>query len=176
MFKALGSPVHFPSFPMEQPPLTSSAAAVIILATTVAFLLAILLHRRQLCSRKYRLPPGPRPWPLIGNLNVIGQLPHHSLLELSQRYGPILYPCARFGSVPYVVGSSVDAAKLFLKTHGLAFVDRPRTALGKHIFYNYSGMLTAPFGAFRRQGRKLWHTELLWRDQAQGDGARPGRG
>ncbi|CAD6203717.1 unnamed protein product [Miscanthus lutarioriparius] len=37
----------------------------------------------------------------------------------------------RFGSFPVVVGSSVDMARLFLKTHDLAFIDRPQTAAGK---------------------------------------------
>ncbi|GJN31512.1 hypothetical protein PR202_gb19921 [Eleusine coracana subsp. coracana] len=108
---------------------------------------------------KYKLPPGPHPWPVIGNLNLIGPLPHHSIHELSQRYGPLM--SLRFGSTPVVVGSSVDTARFFLKEKDLAFIDRPRTAAGRYTTYNYCDMVWAPYGAYWRQGRKLWQVELL---------------
>ncbi|XP_072993506.1 trimethyltridecatetraene synthase-like [Typha latifolia] len=110
-------------------------------------------------SRKYNLPPGPKPWPVIGNLNLIGSLPHRSLHELSQKYGSLLY--LRFGSFPVVVGSSVDMAKFFLKTHDVIFVDRPKTAAGKYTTYNYSDITWSPYGPYWRQARKMCLTELF---------------
>ncbi|KAI5009885.1 hypothetical protein ZWY2020_012026 [Hordeum vulgare] len=67
----------------------------------------------------------------------------------------------RFGSFPIVVGSSLEAAEFFLRTHDLAFLDRPRMACGKYTVYNYSGMLWSHYGPYWRQLRKLWLTELL---------------
>jgi cytochrome P450 len=67
----------------------------------------------------------------------------------------------RFGSYPVVVGSSVDMAKFFLKTHDLAFLDRPAMAAARHILYNGSDVLWAPYGPYWRQGRKLYQNELL---------------
>ncbi|TVU46996.1 hypothetical protein EJB05_06570, partial [Eragrostis curvula] len=119
-----------------------------------------LRRQRHTRNKSYnKLPPGPRPWPVIGNLNLIGPLPHHSIHALSSRYGPLM--SLRFGSFPVVVGSSVDAARFFLKTQDQAFIDRPRTAAGLYTTYNYSGMLWAPHGAYWRQGRKLWQAELM---------------
>ena len=141
---------------MEVPPPWLSSLAV-LLAT--ALFLAAVLRRRGARNKHYNLPPGPRPRPVIGNLNLIGPLPHRSIRELSARYGPLM--SLRFGSFPVVVGSSVDAAEFFLKTHDLAFLDRPRMACGKHTVYNYSGMLWSHYGAYWRQLRKLWLTELL---------------
>ncbi|XP_039814885.1 trimethyltridecatetraene synthase-like isoform X2 [Panicum virgatum] len=141
---------------MEVPPPWLSSLAV-LLAT--ALFLAAVLRRRGSRNKHYNLPPGPRPRPVIGNLNLIGPLPHRSIRELSARYGPLM--SLRFGSFPVVVGSSVDAAEFFLKTHDLAFLDRPRMACGKHTVYNYSGMLWSHYGAYWRQLRKLWLTELL---------------
>ncbi|KAG0551081.1 hypothetical protein BDA96_01G393200 [Sorghum bicolor] len=138
---------------MELPPWSS-------LLGVVLFLVAVLLgRRRSTSSSKYKLPPGPRPWPVIGNLNLIGHLPHRSMHELSTRYGPLM--SLRFGSCPIVVGSSVDMAKFFLKTHDLAFLDRPAIATGRYIFYNYSDVLMASYGPYWRQGRKLFQNELL---------------
>ncbi|KAF8720966.1 hypothetical protein HU200_023373 [Digitaria exilis] len=140
---------------MELPP---PASLVPVVLATVLFL-ATILRRRWNPKRKYNLPPGPRPWPVIGNLNLIGALPHRSVHELSKRYGPLM--SLRFGSVPVLIGSSVDAARFILKTHDLAFSDRPRTASGRHTGYNYSDVLWAPYGPYWRQARRLWKAEIM---------------
>ncbi|KAL6602887.1 hypothetical protein ACP70R_043248 [Stipagrostis hirtigluma subsp. patula] len=140
---------------MELPP--SANFLAVVLATTL-FLVTVLRRRRD-PGRKYKLPPGPRPWPVIGNLNLIGPLPHRSLRELSKRYGPLM--SLRFGSFPVVVATSVDMARLILKTHDLAFIDRPRTASGRYTGFNYSDVLWSPYGAYWRQARKLWKTEIF---------------
>ncbi|GJN31540.1 hypothetical protein PR202_gb19951 [Eleusine coracana subsp. coracana] len=116
---------------MELLPWVSILAAV-VLATALMLVTTVLNRRSKL--NKYKLPPGPRPWPVIGNLNLIGPLPQHSLHKLSAQYGPLM--SLRFGFVPVVVGSSVDAARSILKTNDLAFIDRPRTAAGKYTSYN----------------------------------------
>lgn len=134
----------------------ASFSAIIFAA--VPLLIVILAHRQR-HTRKYNLPPGPRPWPVIGNLNLIGPLPHRSIHELSKRYGPFM--SLHLGSVPVIVGSSIDMARSILKTNDLSFIDRPRTASGKYTHYNYSDMLWAPYGAYWRQARKLFQMEIL---------------
>ncbi|KAL6646669.1 hypothetical protein ACP70R_015746 [Stipagrostis hirtigluma subsp. patula] len=139
---------------MELPPWASFLA--VVLAT---LLFHATLRRLSHRSRNHNLPPGPRPWPVIGNLNLIGPLLHRSLRELSTRYGAFM--SLRLGSYTVVVGSPVDAARFFLKTNDIAFIDRPRTASGKYTLYNYSDMMWSCYGAYWRQARKLWQTELL---------------
>eukprot|EP00262_Sarcandra_glabra_P004032 TRINITY_DN149_c0_g1_i1.p1 TRINITY_DN149_c0_g1~~TRINITY_DN149_c0_g1_i1.p1 ORF type:complete len:513 (+),score=16.58 TRINITY_DN149_c0_g1_i1:236-1774(+) len=118
-------------------------------------LLIKALYRRQ----KLNLPPGPKPWPIIGNLNLIGPLPHRSIHDLSLKYGPIMH--LRFGSFPVVVGSSVEMAKHFLKTHDVTFASRPKTAAGKYTTYNYSDITWSPYGPYWRQARKMCLMELF---------------
>ncbi|URE38542.1 Cytochrome P450 [Musa troglodytarum] len=122
-------------------------------------LVGVLLRAVVGRLRKLNLPPGPRPWPIIGNLNLIGSLPHRSLHALSQKYGPLMY--LRFGSFPVVVGSSVEAARFFLKTHDICFVSRPKTAAGKYTTYNYSDITWSPYGAYWRQARRMCLLELF---------------
>ncbi|GLU14234.1 hypothetical protein SLE2022_308160 [Rubroshorea leprosula] len=124
------------------------------LLTLALILLSLLLRRRRL-----NLPPGPKPWPIIGNLNLIGSLPHRSIHALSQKYGPIMQ--LRFGSFPVVVGSSVEMAKTFLKTHDVIFASRPKTAAGKYTTYNYSDITWSPYGPYWRQARKMCLVELF---------------
>ncbi|KAL6859133.1 hypothetical protein ACP4OV_018135 [Aristida adscensionis] len=132
-----------------------------LFATFLALALAaVILHKIKATSRRvYKLPPGPRPWPVIGNFDLIGALPHRSIHELSKKYGPLLH--LRFGSFSVVVASSVDTAKLLLKTHDLLFLDRPRTAAGEHTTYNYADITWSPYGAYWRQARRICATELF---------------
>ncbi|KAK4269066.1 hypothetical protein QN277_022271 [Acacia crassicarpa] len=126
------------------------------LAIFILFLHLLIRHFR---CRRYNLPPGPKPWPILGNLNLIGPVPHSSLSALSQKYGPIMH--LKLGSKDFVVISSADAAKAFLKTHGLTFSSRPKTTAGKYAAYNYSDILWAPYGPHWRQARKICFTQLL---------------
>ncbi|TVU22580.1 hypothetical protein EJB05_32290 [Eragrostis curvula] len=143
---------------MELPPWTSLLGAV--LATALFLVVTLRRMRMRSGARKYyNLPPGPRLWPVIGNLNLIGELPHRSVRELSARYGPLM--SLRFGSVPVVVGSSVDAARFILKTHDVSFIDRPKMAAGRYTAYNFSDLVWSPYGAYWRQARKLWQSKLF---------------
>ncbi|XP_039832207.1 trimethyltridecatetraene synthase-like [Panicum virgatum] len=141
---------------LPAPSPTTSFLAVVLAA---ALFLVSILRLRGRAARNYNLPPGPRPWPVIGNLDLLGPLPHHSAHNLSARHGLLM--SLRLGSFPAVVASSPDMARFFLKTRDLAFVDRLRTAAGKYISYNYSGLFSSPYGASWRQGRKLWQAELF---------------
>ncbi|CAO2173025.1 unnamed protein product [Urochloa humidicola] len=130
---------------------------VTFLAIAIA---AVLLRKLKATSRRvYNLPPGPRPRPVIGNFNLIGALPHRSIHELSKKYGSLMH--LRFGSFSVVVGSSVDTAKFFLKTHDVLFLDRPKTASGKHTTYNYADITWSPYGAYWRQARRICLTEVF---------------
>ncbi|KAM7254401.1 hypothetical protein ACFE04_003781 [Oxalis oulophora] len=126
------------------------------LATAALLLLSrtILVRRRKL-----NLPPGPKPWPIIGNLNLMGSLPHQSLHALSQKYGPIMH--LKFGSHSVLVGSSVEMAKTILKTHDVTFAGRPKTSAGKYTTYNYSDITWSPYGPYWRQARKMCLMELF---------------
>ncbi|CAL4916498.1 unnamed protein product [Urochloa decumbens] len=140
---------------MELPPWASFFG--VVLASLL--LLVSTLHRRRRLSRKYNLPPGPRPLPVIGNLNLIGPLPHQSVHELSKSYGPLM--SLRYGSLPVVIASSADMASFFLKTHDQLFSDRPRTTAGRYTGFNYSDMMWSSYGAYFRQLRKFCKTEFF---------------
>ncbi|GLJ30461.1 hypothetical protein SUGI_0602990 [Cryptomeria japonica] len=125
----------------------------------IFFFLYCFVYKLRGEARKMKLPPGPRPWPLIGSLHLLGNLPHQSLTILTKKYGPIMF--LRLGSVPTVVVSSPAMAKEFLKTHDLVFATRPNCALGKYICYDHKDVALAPYGAYWRQSRKLLTVELL---------------
>ncbi|CAN6278340.1 unnamed protein product [Urochloa humidicola] len=89
-------------------------------------LLLILLSSyayQILQATRRRLPPGPVPLPVIGNLlDVASRLPHRSLSRLAERYGPLM--TLRLGSAVVVVASSPAAAREVLRTHNASITGR----------------------------------------------------
>ncbi|KAF7828343.1 geraniol 8-hydroxylase-like [Senna tora] len=69
-----------------------------------------------------KLPPGPAPLPIIGNLLELGTNPHKSLTKLANIYGPIM--TLQLGQVTAIVVSSAETAKAVLSTHDQSLSNR----------------------------------------------------
>nr|ABR17055.1 unknown [Picea sitchensis] len=130
----------------------SKLATVLLLAMVAAW--GFLLR-----GRKWKLPPGPFQLPIIGNLHMMGELPHQALAALSMKYGPLM--SLRLGSYLTLVVSSADVAKEFLKTHDLTFSSRPQTIAAKYLWYNASNIAFSPYGRYWRQMRKVCALQML---------------
>ncbi|KAJ6960286.1 hypothetical protein NC653_038344 [Populus alba x Populus x berolinensis] len=115
--------------------------------------------KEKLKKRKLNLPPSPAKLPIIGNLHQLGNMPHISLRGLAKKYGPIIF--LQLGEIPTVVISSVGLAKEVLKTHDLVISSRPQLFSAKHLFYGCTDSAFAPYGAYRRNVRKICILELL---------------
>ncbi|KAK5770283.1 hypothetical protein PVK06_046433 [Gossypium arboreum] len=119
--------------------------------STLAILLVLLV---PLCSFIYffrprhhhkngrKPPPGPAPLPIIGNLHMLGNLPHQTLHHLGKKYGPIM--SIKLGYVPTIVVSSPEATELFLKVHDLVFASKPNLQSTEYLTYSGKGLAFAP--------------------------------
>ncbi|MED6150366.1 hypothetical protein PIB30_071572 [Stylosanthes scabra] len=81
----------------------------------VHLLVSNLVFKTQKSSTK--LPPGPKPLPIIGNILQLGTQPHQSLTKLSQTYGPIM--TLKLGNITTIVISSPQLAKEVLHKNDL---------------------------------------------------------
>lgn len=127
----------------------------------ITIFLAIFLFWlfRQHNKQSLPLPPGPKPWPIIGNLPHLGSFPHHSIADLARKYGPLMY--LRLGFVNVVVAASASTAAQFLKVHDANFSSRPPNSGAKYIAYNYQDLVFAPYGPRWRMLRKISSVHLF---------------
>ncbi|XP_028797947.1 flavonoid 3'-monooxygenase-like [Neltuma alba] len=131
-----------------------------LLALATLVLASLLYRLLRLFNRpSLPLPPGPKPWPIVGNLPHLGPAPHHSLADLARTYGPLMH--LRLGFVDVVVASSSSVAEQFLKVHDVNFLSRPPTSGAKYMAYNYHDLVFAPYGARWRALRKISAVHLF---------------
>ncbi|KAG7457983.1 hypothetical protein MATL_G00233050 [Megalops atlanticus] len=94
---------------------------ILILISTV--LLFLFLRPPQAKSGNYKFPPGPNPWPLIGNLNILNmRCPQETMCKLAEEYGDVF--TFHMGRKKFVVLTGFDAVKEALVTQADEFGER----------------------------------------------------
>ncbi|KAJ4835331.1 hypothetical protein Tsubulata_010003 [Turnera subulata] len=88
---------------------------VLVLFTVLSSSYIIFQYfRSPLPKSRKPLPPGPKPWPIVGNILHIGKLPHISMAGFSKVHGPLI--SLKLGTRTVVVASSPAAATEILRT------------------------------------------------------------
>ena len=114
------------------------------MGTLLLFFSALLLSPLLYCllsakengkDRRPPLPPGPKGFPIIGNLLQLGPKPHRRLQALFKVYGPLIR--IRLGSTEALVVASAAVARQFFGGHDVNFSNRPNCAIGDHMSFNY---------------------------------------
>ncbi|KAH6790919.1 hypothetical protein C2S51_005925 [Perilla frutescens var. frutescens] len=126
-----------------------------------AIIFCFFFVKKRINSQKksVKLPPGPKPLPIIGNLNLITFPPFRSFRDLSKHYGPIMH--LKLGEASAVVVSSPGIAKQILKDHDPIFANRPQGVAVEIMWYNYVDVAFSPYGDYWKQMRKICINELL---------------
>ncbi|MED6183386.1 hypothetical protein PIB30_037478 [Stylosanthes scabra] len=138
------------------------SSSMVFIIISLLFLISVLLPWITNKGKGvHKLPPGPWKLPLIGNLHQLAgsSLPHQALRKLSNKHGPLMH--LQLGQISSVIVSSPNMAREIMKTHDLAFADRPEFLLSKIIAYGSADIAFSPYGEFWRQMRKICTVELL---------------
>ncbi|XP_051126771.1 ferruginol synthase-like [Andrographis paniculata] len=133
---------------------------IISITTCTAFFLVQRL--KSIHRRSVRLPPGPYPFPIIGNLFQLGRTPHRSLARLSKTYGPLMSIKAGFANM--VVVSSPEVAKEMFTKHDRNTSGRFVAAATEACDHHKYSFVAAPVGPFWRKCRTICR-ELLFSSQ-----------
>uniref|UniRef100_A0A6P3YSE0 cytochrome P450 81E8-like n=1 Tax=Ziziphus jujuba TaxID=326968 RepID=A0A6P3YSE0_ZIZJJ len=105
------------------------------------------------------LPPGPPSLPIVGHLYLLKPPVHRTFHRLSQKYGPIF--SLWFGSHRVVVVSSATAVHECFTKNDIVLANRPQLVRGKHVAYNYTTMVAAPYGDHWRNLRRIGSIEIF---------------
>ncbi|KAF3441735.1 hypothetical protein FNV43_RR15650 [Rhamnella rubrinervis] len=116
-----------------------------------------VLHHRS--SSQGRLPPGPRGWPILGNLLDLEEMPHKTLCEMRDKYGEVIW--LRLGVKNTMVILSSKAASEFFKNHDLSFADRSITEVSRVHDFDKSSVALAPYGSYWRVLKRLVTVDML---------------
>ncbi|KAG6397221.1 hypothetical protein SASPL_143387 [Salvia splendens] len=132
-------------------------ASALVVATSLYILFRKFISK--LSPTSHPLPPGPRGFPVVGALPLLGDMPHVALAKMAKTYGPIMY--LKMGTASMVVASTPDSAQAFLKIHDANFLNRPVNAGATIMAYNAQDMVFAPYGPRWRLVRKLSSLHML---------------
>ncbi|WOH13205.1 hypothetical protein DCAR_0832714 [Daucus carota subsp. sativus] len=122
-------------------------------------LISLVWSLRKNSYRRSKLPPGPKGWPLFGNLFDLGSLPHRSLEALKQDYGPVVW--LDLGSVKTMVLLSAAPVEELFKSHDLSFINRiTNDAMRSHDYYQ-SSIAFGPYSVYWRTLRRICTSELF---------------
>jgi len=135
-----------------------------MVAVTFLLLTCSVIYRQLFAnSLNHRLPPGPKPLPLLGN---ILEVPHkhkeRKLAEWGKVYGDIVY--TRFLRTPVVILNSLDVAQDLLDKRSSLYSDRPSARLISDFVGWENGLTGIPYGDRSRKHRKWIHDSIGSKD------------
>ncbi|GAB4827305.1 hypothetical protein Ancab_040023 [Ancistrocladus abbreviatus] len=128
------------------------------------FLLWIFTHyllfalKRSKFSPK-RLPPGPLPLPIVGNLFHLGSKPHKTFTKLAKVYGPLF--TVELGYVTTVIISSAAMAKEILQKQDVCFSNRNPSCAVSALNHYESSLVMMPPNSEWRNFRKICNSNIF---------------
>ncbi|GAB2267101.1 hypothetical protein Dimus_002086 [Dionaea muscipula] len=128
------------------------AAAIIIIFITLSF-----YYTTQ--KLRYKLPPGPKPWPVVGNLYDVKPVRFRCFYDWSKVYGPII--SVWFGSTLNVIVSSSELAREVLKERDQQLADRHRSRSAARFSRDGKDLIWADYGPHYVKVRKVCTLELF---------------
>ena len=143
---------------------TVSTVFTTLLELTQKMVGIVVFWQQKSSNSKLNLPPGPKAYPVIGNLLSLGRNPHQTVSEITQKYGPLVY--LRLGSQPTVVTHDPDIVNLIMHDH--VFTSRPQTVCGHFLTYGSRDFVTTPPDDRWRALRKICVMELLSNKRMEG--------
>ncbi|ESQ56311.1 hypothetical protein EUTSA_v10024982mg [Eutrema salsugineum] len=131
---------------------------IIGVVALVAVLLFFLSQKTN--TKRYKLPPGPKALPLIGNLHQLQQTnPQRFFHGWAKNYGPIL--SYKIGNRIMMVVSSAELTKELLKTQDVNFANRPPHRGHVLMTYGRSDMAMNHYTPLYREMRKMGMNHLF---------------
>lgn len=111
---------------------------------------------------KFKLPPGPKPWPIIGNIpQMLSNKPvfrwiHNLMKEMNTEIA-----CIRLGNVHVIPVTCPTIACEYLRKHDAEFASRPIDMATNIISSGYVTIAIVPFGEQWKKMRRIFVNDLF---------------
>ncbi|KAJ8649828.1 hypothetical protein MRB53_002851 [Persea americana] len=136
--------------------------------TALLFLGSFLFFLLQFRSEKHKdqksppLPPGPKPWPIVGNLTelVMNKPAFRWILRLMKEMNTEI-ACIKLGNVHVIPVTCPEIGCEFLKKQDAIFASRPLTMGSEYISRRFLSVATAPLGDQWKRMRRVVTSEVL---------------
>ncbi|XP_072125176.1 cytochrome P450 2K4-like [Mobula birostris] len=126
-------------------------AVTFVLLCTLTALFVAYFRTGSKSPGETNFPGGPTPLPIIGNLHLLDlKKPHQSLMELSEKYGPIF--SIKLGTMRAVVLTGYETVKDALINHPDEFGGRPHIPILDDLTHGY-GILFANGESWKQMRR-----------------------
>ncbi|NWS48522.1 CP1A4 protein, partial [Probosciger aterrimus] len=135
-----------------------SATEVLVAGAVFCLVFLLLQSLRQHVPKGLQSPPGPRAFPILGNVLELRKDPHVALTRLSQRYGDVME--VRIGTRPVLVLSGLDTIKQALVKQGEDFLGRPDLYSFQYVSDGQSLAFSPDSGEVWKARRKLAQNAL----------------
>nr|AAF66543.1 cytochrome P450 CYP79E1 [Triglochin maritima] len=142
---------------------TATVLFLLLLTTALSFLFLFKQHLTKLTKSKSKsttLPPGPRPWPIVGSLVSMYMNRPSFRWILAQMEGRRI-GCIRLGGVHVVPVNCPEIAREFLKVHDADFASRPVTVVTRYSSRGFRSIAVVPLGEQWKKMRRVVASEII---------------
>ncbi|XP_009879262.1 PREDICTED: cytochrome P450 1A4 [Charadrius vociferus] len=135
-----------------------SATEVLLAAAVFCLVFLLIQSLQQHVPKGLKSPPGPRGYPILGNVLELRKDPHLVLTRLSQKYGDVME--VRIGTRPVLVLSGLETIRQALVKQGEDFMGRPGLHSFQYISNGKSLAFSPDSGEVWKARRKLAQNAL----------------
>ncbi|KAF8397039.1 hypothetical protein HHK36_018677 [Tetracentron sinense] len=161
------SPTLLWGMPSPTTTTTTTAALLLIFTTALLFLIStffFILFRSQTWkkSKQAPLPPGPAPWPVIGNLpELLRNKPAFRWIIRLMKEMNTDIACIRLGNVNVIAVDNPEIAREILKKQDAVFASRPVTMATEYSTRGFLTTALVPWGEQWKKMRRVVASELI---------------
>ncbi|CAJ1949718.1 unnamed protein product [Sphenostylis stenocarpa] len=113
-------------------------------------------------KQKSKLPPGPKPWPIVGNLpEMLSNKPAHQWIHNLMKEMNTEIACIRLGNTYVIPVICPTIARVFLREQDAIFASRSLTTCTDLVSSGYLTTILVPFGDQWKKMKKTLSNALL---------------